>query len=91
MRQDRLFQGDAGVIVADRDATDVRRGREVRRKRRVDRTGGHHGHAPRRQRVARERRHVAAFRQFHRRADVDRPGVGFGNDVESLHSCRTAM
>ena len=82
---ERPLHCQAGVIVADGDAPDVVRRREIRRKSFVARTRSNDSHAPGRQRVTRERRHVTGGGELHRGADIERPRVGLCDDVEFFH------
>ena len=86
MGDERAFQAHARVVVANRHAADVRHGRQIGRQRPVRRSGRYDRDAAGRQRVLRQRRDVAAGRQLHGGADVQRPGVRLGDDVESLHA-----
>ena len=60
--------------------------RQIGRQRRVGEPGADDRDPPRRQRVLRQRRDVPARRELHRRADIERPRVGLGDDVESFHA-----
>ena len=86
MRDERRLQRDARVIRTDRDALDVGGRRQIGWQIGVDRPGRHDGDPALAERVAGERRHVAARLQLDGAAGRNRPRLGLGDQLESAHA-----
>src|SRR5688572_17106633 len=86
MRDEVLFQLHPGVVTADRDTTDLRRGNEVCRERRVRGPFCDDRNPPSGERVAREWRHQASGRELHRGADIQHASIRLGDDLELSHA-----
>jgi hypoxanthine phosphoribosyltransferase len=82
----RGFERQAAVVAPNRHAPDVGRRWQHGKVRREH--VAEHGDTTLIQRVSCQRRHVATDRQLHRSSWLDRTRVGFGDDVETLHTLK---